>query len=84
MEAYGCVACHALEEGAGGAVGPPVAEVQAAGHPPEYLRSSILSPNADTTPGYEDLAGTMPPNFGERLTAGQLETLVRFLGGGEE
>lgn len=84
MEAYGCVACHALEEGAGGEVGPPVAEVQAAGHPPEYLRSSILSPMADTTPGYEDLVGTMPPNFGELMTAGQLETLVRFLGEGEE
>lgn len=84
MEAYGCVACHALEEGAGGEVGPTVAEVQAAGHPPDYLRTSILSPNADTTPGYEDLAGTMPMNFGERMTAGQLETLVRFLGGGEE
>lgn len=84
MEAYGCVACHALEEGAGGEVGPPVAEVQAAGHSPEYLRSSILSPNADTTPGYENLVGTMPPNFGDRMTAAQLETLVRFLGGGEE
>lgn len=82
MRGYGCVACHALEEGEGGAVGPPVAEIRAAGHPPDYLRRSILAPLADTASGYEALVGTMPPNFGDRMTAGQLETLVRFLGGG--
>jgi len=27
------------------------------------------------------VAGTMPMNFGDQLSAGQLETIVRFLAG---
>lgn len=76
---YGCTACHQLE-GEGGPVGPPFAEM--AGQDADYLRRGILAPNADTAPGYEDFAGTMPANFGERMTATQLEALVDFLASG--
>ncbi len=58
-------------------MGPPFEEM--AGKDPDYLRRGILAPNADTAAGYEPFAGTMPPNFGERMTAAQLEALVGFL-----
>ena len=40
---------------------------------------AILDPAATVSPGYEQFAGVMPPNFGSRLTAAQLEALVGFL-----
>jgi hypothetical protein len=45
----------------------------------EEIRTAILDPAASISPGYEQFAGVMPPNFGSRLTAGQLEALVGFL-----
>lgn len=73
---FGCTACHQLE-GEGGPVGPPFEEMT--GKDPDYLRRGILAPDADTAAGYEPFAGTMPPNFGKRMTAAQLEALVGFL-----
>lgn len=81
VQDLGCVACHQLD-GEGAAVGPAFEEMR--GKEREYLRRGILAPNADTAPGYAEFAGTMPPNFGERLTAGQLETLLDFLEEGGE
>ncbi|MFQ5679691.1 MAG: c-type cytochrome [Gemmatimonadota bacterium] len=79
IQSLGCVACHRLD-GEGGEVGPPFEDL--AGREPEFIRRSILLPNADTAEGYEAFVGTMPPNFGERMTAAQLEALVQFLAGG--
>ena len=76
LRAHGCVACHLLD-GEGGPVGPPFAEMK--GREREYLRRAILRPNADTAQGYEAFAGTMPPGFGERMTAAQLEAIIDFL-----
>ena len=45
----------------------------------DYIRRSILQPNADTAKGYEKFAGTMPTFFGQQLSAAQLEALVTFL-----
>ncbi|MFQ5688921.1 MAG: c-type cytochrome [Gemmatimonadota bacterium] len=78
IHTLGCLACHELE-GEGGKVGPPFSSL--AGKDREYLRRGILRPNADTAQGFEAFAGTMPPNFGDRLTAAQLEALVDFLRG---
>lgn len=72
-----CVACHKL--GAEGqAVGPPFDDVGARLSADE-IRTAILDPAATISPGYEQFAGVMPPNFGSRLTAAQLESLVDFL-----
>lgn len=71
-----CMACHTLA-GTGGPIGPPLESV--AGMDTDYIRRSILDPNADTAAGYEALAGTMPATFGSQLTAAQLEALVSFL-----
>jgi mono/diheme cytochrome c family protein len=74
----GCVGCHKLGS-EGGAVGPDLSRVgarlNAAG-----IREAILAPDAKISPGFESFAGVMPKNYGEQMTAAQLEALVRFLG----
>jgi hypothetical protein len=65
-------------EGKGVKIGPPfdaIGRLRTA----EYIRRAILFPNADTAKGYEKFAGTMPPNFGQMLSAAQLEALVELL-----
>ena len=47
----------------------------------DAIRNAILFPHADTSAGYEAMAGTMPANFGQTLTAGQLASLVQYLSG---
>jgi mono/diheme cytochrome c family protein len=72
-----CLACHQLG-GEGGPIGPAFDEIGAR-LDADYLRRSILYPNADTAQGYEQMAGTMPANFGDQLSASQLEAIVNFL-----
>ncbi|HJR54269.1 MAG TPA: c-type cytochrome [Gemmatimonadota bacterium] len=72
-----CIACHKL--GAEGQeVGPPFDAIGSRLSADE-IRQAILDPAASVSPGYEQFAGVMPPNFGTRLTAAQLEALVDFL-----
>jgi mono/diheme cytochrome c family protein len=72
-----CIACHKL--GAEGQeVGPPFDGIGSRLSADE-IRAAILDPAASVAPGYEQFAGVMPPNFGSRLTAAQLEALVDFL-----
>lgn len=73
----GCINCHQLA-GQGQPVGPAFDGIGAR-RDPAYIRSSILDPAADVAAGYEQFAGVMPTNFGERLTASQLEAIVSFL-----
>lgn len=73
----GCLACHQLG-GEGNAVGPSLDDVGAR-RDVAYIRESILEPAAQASPGYENLASLMPADFGERMTAAQLEAVVRFL-----
>lgn len=85
---YGCLACHQLG-GEGGATAPPFESIRERGFDREYLRRSILEPDADTASGYEEdyspFAGTMMANFDERLSEGELETVVDWLSAdGEE
>ncbi len=79
LRANQCLVCHVLD-GEGGPIGPALDDVgsrlDAAG-----IRHAILQPNADTTSGYEAVAGTMPATFGAQLTAAQLEAIVEYLGG---
>ena len=72
----GCAACHQLG-GQGGQIGPPLDGIGRQRNA-DYIRRSLLEPNADTAAGYERFAGTMPA-FGQQLTGAQLEALVRFL-----
>lgn len=72
-----CLTCHTLGD-EGGPIGPPFDSIGAR-RDPAHIRRSILYPAADTTDGFEAVAGTMPVSFGEQLTAAQLEAVVQFL-----
>lgn len=72
-----CFQCHTLG-GEGTELGPPFEEV-AANRSAEEIRLAILDPSAVVSEDYQDLAGLMPTDFGERLTAAQLESIVRYL-----
>lgn len=72
----GCVGCHQLG-GQGGQVGPALDAIGRTRNA-DYIRRSLLEPNADTARGFERFAGTMPA-FGQQLTGAQLEALVRYL-----
>jgi len=81
--APGCITCHSLEPGVV-IVGPSHsdigtrAETAVPGMSPEdYLRQSIVEPNAHITEGYTE--GVMYQNFGEELTNSQINDLVAFL-----
>ncbi len=79
----GCHICHSLQPNTV-IVGPSLAGIatRAASRVPgmsaeEYIRQSILQPNAYVVPGFP--AGVMPSNFSELLTAEQLDDLIAFL-----
>lgn len=88
--APGCVSCHSLEPGVV-KVGPSHAEVGAraeqlvrapdyrgeATTAAEYLRESILEPNAHVVEGFE--RGLMYQNFDQVLSEQQVADLVAFL-----
>jgi mono/diheme cytochrome c family protein len=74
-----CLACHRLGS-QGQEVGPPFDGIGGR-RDGAYIRGSILDPAADVSTGYEQFAGVMPTNFGERLSAAQLEAIVDFLSG---
>lgn len=79
LDELGCMACHRLGD-EGQEVGPPFDGLGSRSSP-DQIRDAILEPDAEIAEGYESFAGVMPKNFGERITAAQLETLVEFLAG---
>lgn len=77
LREHQCLVCHQVGD-EGGPIGPPLTGIGGR-QDAESIRRSILQPNADTTAGYEAVAGTMPQTFGEQLTAAQLEAMVQYL-----
>ena len=76
----GCAGCHTFASaGATGKVGP---DLEMLPDDPEFVRTSIVDPDAEITPGYQ--GGVMPKTFGDQLSAEQLDTLVQYLLGGSE
>jgi cytochrome c oxidase subunit 2 len=84
----GCGGCHAFAPaGTTAQIGPPLDDLQAAaeraGEPlEEFVRSSIVDPNAYVAPGYQ--AGVMPQNYGQSLSAEEIDALVGYLTGAGE
>jgi mono/diheme cytochrome c family protein len=73
----GCGGCHTFSAaGASGSVGPDLDEALQ-GKDAEFIRQSIVDPNAEITQGFS--AGVMPQNFGQELSPKQLDDLVAFL-----
>jgi mono/diheme cytochrome c family protein len=77
IKEQGCLACHKLGS-EGGPIAPPFDHIGSR-VTRDYIRESILDPNAKAAKGYEKLKGVMPAIFGQRLSAAQLEILVNFL-----
>jgi len=84
FQKHGCGACHKHEKGGiAGAIAPDLTHVgsiagkrkpgQNAG---DYIRESILAPTAFVVPGQPPI---MPPGFGDKMTASELEMVVKFL-----
>jgi cytochrome c oxidase subunit 2 len=81
----GCGGCHAFKPaGSNGQAGPSldnlVADAKKAGKPlADYVRQSIVDPNAYLVPSFQ--SGVMPTDFATRLTAQQIDALVKYLTG---
>lgn len=72
---YGCPACHSML-GADASVGPSL-QGGALKLSREQLRHSIITPDAELTPGYP--AGIMPRDYAQRMSIGELELLLDLL-----
>lgn len=71
----GCIGCHKIK-GEGGAVGPELTSIYA-DKDPDYIRQSILNPNAVIADGFQ--GNIMPPNFGERIGDTEMDSLIAYL-----
>ena len=79
----GCGTCHTIPgiEGATGTVGPNLCdvaqEVREGKEDVNFLRESIVNPNAEIAEGYQP--NIMPQNFGQLFSKEELDTLVAFI-----
>jgi cytochrome c oxidase subunit II len=72
-----CGTCHALADaGTTAEVGPDLDKVLA-GKNADFIRKSIVDPNAEIAPGFQP--NVMPGNFDELLSQQQLDSLVEYL-----
>ena len=72
-----CGTCHALADaGTTAEVGPDLDNVLA-GKNADFIRKSIVDPNAEIAPGFQP--NVMPGNFDESLSQQQLDSLVEYL-----
>jgi hypothetical protein len=81
--APGCITCHSLEEGVT-IVGPSMANVASRANSripeissKEYLRESIIEPNAYIVDGFPE--GVMYPRYANDLSENEVSNLVAFL-----
>jgi len=75
--ATACATCHTLADaGAQGQVGPDLDKVLK-GKDAAFIKESIIDPNKVIAPGYQP--NIMPPNFGDTLSAEQVDALVKYL-----
>ncbi len=72
---HACGACHKIADQVG-ALGPDLTSIGAT-RDREYLRRSILDPNADVAEGF--MANMMPAIYANQLYASELEVLVDYL-----
>jgi cytochrome c oxidase subunit 2 len=77
FENAGCSGCHTLAAaGSTAQVGPDLDKVLV-GRDAEFVRQSIVDPDAVVAEGYQP--GVMPKDFGDRLSQEQLDGLVEYL-----
>jgi cytochrome c oxidase subunit II len=87
FETAGCGSCHAFEPaGTDAEVGPSLDDLasaaESAGMPlEEFIRQSIVEPNAEVAEGYQ--GGVMPDTYERSLSEDQLDGLVQYLVDGQ-
>ncbi len=74
-----CIGCHGIN-GISIPIGPSFDGIGAR-LTADQIRRGILDPNAEVPDGFEQFAGMMPVDFGQKLSAQQLEAMVQFLAG---
>jgi cytochrome c oxidase subunit 2 len=75
--ATACGTCHTLADaGTSGTTGPNL-DNGLKGKDAAFIKQSIVQPSAVITKGYQD--GIMPSNFGDTLSAAQVDALVKYL-----
>ena len=75
--ATACATCHTLADaGAKGQVGPDLDKVLK-GKDAAFIKESIVDPDKEIAPGFQP--GVMPGNFGDTLSAEQVDALVKYL-----
>jgi len=83
---YGCNTCHQLADagamnmGAGpslNGIGDRAATISGYADAQDYIRTSIINPNAFIVDGYA--ANLMPQNFGQQMSSDELDLLVAYL-----
>ncbi len=73
----GCKDCHTLADaGSTAKVGPDL-DAGLKGKDADFIKQSIVDPNAEITPGYQP--NVMPQNFGQTLSQAQIDALVKYL-----
>lgn len=73
----GCGGCHALAAAKSGGVTGPDLDAVLPGQSAAMIEKSIVDPNTVIAKGYP--ANVMPANFGQTLSAKELEDLVQYL-----
>jgi cytochrome c oxidase subunit II len=76
-ERLNCGSCHTLESaGSTGEIGPNLDD-SLQGKDAEYIRTSIVNPNAEIEEGFQP--NIMPGDYGQQLSDKELADLVAFL-----
>lgn len=72
---YGCGACHKIA-GQLGALGPDLTKIGSKKNR-DYLRKSIINPNADIASGFPP--GMMPPDFADKMFVSEIEIMLDYM-----
>lgn len=80
----GCAGCHTIEGISNGAVGPNLTQIGGIAatrkdgvSAEDFIRESILNPNAYVVEGYQP--NFMPQNYGQQFSDRELDDLIAFL-----
>ncbi len=76
--ATACSACHTLADAGSSAETGPDLDEALAGKDAAFIRDAITKPDDAIAPGFQ--GGIMPKNYGDTLSAEELDALVTYLG----
>ena len=76
--ATACGACHTLADAGTSSQTGPDLDKALAGKDAAFVKQSITEPDAAIASGFQ--AGIMPKNYGDTLSAEELDALVKYLG----